>query len=247
MRLVCIPADAGAGMGIFEDLHGFPDAGSFAKAIKSAAVENYGHAAKAFIKAFQDHREEAVKEIKKVLSEGLNVVFPSKETFSKADGQVLRVATRFLLVAFAGEYAAEWGIVPWGQGDALNAAKRCFADWLNERGGVGAAEDEAILHDVLAFLEQNGQSRFQRWEDSTEKVIERVGFRKEENGHTVYYVLSSGFEIICSGHNQKRAKDVLYEHGILKKKGVDSYSYPVKLPGMGQTRCYILMLGDGNE
>lgn len=243
VRLVCVPADAGADMGAFEDLHDAPDAGSFAKTLKQAACENYGHAAKAFIRAFQEHWEDAVESIKKALSAELNKLFPSEDLFKEADGQVLRVATRFLLVALAGESATEWGIVPWEQGDAFNAAKRCFSDWLNERGSVGAAEKEAIIHDVVAFLEQNGQSRFQAWEATEDKVIERVGFRRREDDRPFFYVLPSGFEKICSGHNLGQAKKVLYEQGILIKKEKGSYSYPVVLPTLGQTRCYILTLG----
>ncbi len=244
VRLVCIPTDAGAGMGAFENLHSYPDAGSFAKALKAAACENYGHAAKAFIRAFQGQWEDTVRAIKITLSKGLSKIFPSEDAFSKADGQVLRVATRFLMVALAGENAAEWGIVPWEQGEALAAAKRCFSDWLEERGGVGAAEKEAIVHDVVAFLEQNGQSRFQSLEATEDKVvIGRVGFREMKNGQPFFYVTSSGFEQICSDHNLRQAKKVLHEQGILIKKEEGSYSYPVMLPTLGKTRCYILVLG----
>lgn len=246
VRLVCIPADAGADMGAFEDLHDYPDAGSFAKAIKAAACENYGHAAKAFIRAFQEHREDAVQSIKEALGKSLSIIFPSEELFAEADGQVLRVASRFLLVALAGESAAEWEIVHWEQGEALAAARRCFSDWLAERGSVGAAEDEAIVHDVAAFLEANGQSRFQAWE-ATDKVIGRVGFRKMEDDRTIFYVLPTGFEQVCSGHNEGRAKKILHERGLLLKKEVKGYTYPVTLPGMGLIRCYILTLGANDE
>ena len=247
VRLVCIPADAGADMGAFEDLHDYPDAGSFAKAIKAAACENYGHAAKAFIRAFQEHREDAVYSIKEALGKSLSIIFPSEELFAEADGQVLRVASRFLLVALAGESAVEWGIVPWEEREAFAAAKRCFSDWLAERGSVGAAEDEAIVHDVVAFLEANGQSRFQAWEATEDKVIERVGFRKMEDGRPVFYVLPTGFEQVCSGHDMGRAKKILHERGLLLKKEKGSYSYPVTLPTGGRPRCYLLTLGADDE
>ena len=243
VRLICIPADAGAGLGAFEDLHGYQDAGSFARVIKNAACEHYGHAAKAFIRAFQAHREEATKDFKAAMSGGLSILFPSESTFKASDGQVLRVAQRILLVGLAGEAAAEWGIVPWEEGEALGAAKRCFSDWLAERGSVGAAEDEAIVHDVLAFLEQNSQSCFQDWENFEEKVIQRVGFRKIEDYHTIFYVLPTGFEKICAGHNPARAKKILFDRGLLIKKDRNAYASNMRLPGIGNTRCYILSLG----
>lgn len=247
IRLVCTPADAGAGLGAFEDLHGYPDAGSFAKTLKLAACENYGHAAKAFIRAFQEHWEEAVRDIKDVLSKGLESIFPSKELYEEADGQVRRVAERFLLVASAGESAIEWGIVPWKRDDALNAAKKCFSDWLDERGSVGAAEKDALVQDVIAALERYGQSHFQPWEDLEAKIVDRWGFRKTEDRRSVYYVLPSGFRSICSDHNTTNAAKELYKRGLLIKKDKSSYSNSEYLPNMGKQRCYVLTLGETDE
>ena len=76
-------------------------------------------------------------------------------------GQVQRVARRFLLCAAAGEMAAEWGLLPWRKGEALQAVKTCFDAWLAIRGGSGPAEDTAILEQVKLFIEQHGASRFQ--------------------------------------------------------------------------------------
>ncbi len=39
--------------------------------------------------------------------------------------------------------ASEWGLLPWGKGEALQAVKTCFEAWLALRGGSGAAEDAA--------------------------------------------------------------------------------------------------------
>jgi hypothetical protein len=45
---------------------------------------------------------------------------------SPADGQVKRAASKFALVAMAGELAIEYGIVPWPKGDAIKAAAEMF-------------------------------------------------------------------------------------------------------------------------
>jgi hypothetical protein len=52
VRLVDIPADAGMGFGLFENLHGYGTAQAFADAVKNAAAVSHGHAAREFISAF---------------------------------------------------------------------------------------------------------------------------------------------------------------------------------------------------
>ncbi len=50
VRIVDIAADAGAGLGIFENLHGFPSADAFARHLKMASGEHYGEAWRAFMR-----------------------------------------------------------------------------------------------------------------------------------------------------------------------------------------------------
>jgi hypothetical protein len=57
VRLVDVPAYAGADFGLFEELHGFTSAQAFADAIKEAAATHYGHTARLFIEAFINNRE----------------------------------------------------------------------------------------------------------------------------------------------------------------------------------------------
>ena len=252
VRFVCIPADAGAGMGAFENLHGQQDAGSFAKAIKAATVENYGHASTAFIEAFIAHREEVIKKTRTALTKQISMIFPSPEACTAADGQVIRVAARFFLIGLAGEFALKWEIVPWTQNEAFNAAKRCFCDWLAERGGTGSAEETSILRDVISFLMQNGQSRFQKMGeargDSDDKILNRVGFREvkgvsEGSEKTHFYILPELFHEICAGHNVETAKRVLKEHGLLIPGKAGKNTKNKRLPGFGQKKCIELVMG----
>lgn len=245
VRLIDVPADAGAGMGIFEDLHGFDSPQAFADAIKQAAAAHYGHTARTFIGRVQEYREDATA----TLHNGLEAGMPSL-CASDADGQVKRVAKRFLLCAMAGEMAAEWRILPWDQGAALAAAKECFNAWLYRRGGVGAAEDTAIIEQVTLFIEQHGTSRFQDVDNSTATCISRVGFRRNQEEGTTYYVLPESFKEVCKGYGADKAARVLRDAGILIPEGDRLKSRPPHLPGLGRPRCYVLSLnngGDGNE
>ena len=49
LRLVEVPADAGAGLGCFEQLHGHANGDAFARRLKTAAEQHKGHAARRFV------------------------------------------------------------------------------------------------------------------------------------------------------------------------------------------------------
>src|SRR5207244_2611988 len=51
VRLVDVPADAGAGMGIFEDLHGAASPGEFAEILRNATARCYGTGIRAYLDA----------------------------------------------------------------------------------------------------------------------------------------------------------------------------------------------------
>ena len=176
------------------------------------------------------------------MSDGLSAICDDQD----ASGQVQRVAKRLLLCAVAGEMATEWGIFPWTQGGALDAAQRCFQAWLSLRGGMGSAEDSAILSDVCRFLEANGASRFQDVQNPSAICVGRVGFRRTVSNGTEYYVLPESFKSeVCSGHNPNHAAKVLKEHGLLLPGDGRNIMRkpPVALPDFGRKRCYVLFVG----
>jgi putative DNA primase/helicase len=97
-------------------------------------------------------------------------------------GQVARVAQRFALVGLAGEMATAQGITGWEPGEAILAARTCFATWLDGRGGSGNVEHVSILRQVSAFFQAHGNARFTAWHRATDdhapNTINRAGFRR---------------------------------------------------------------------
>lgn len=97
-------------------------------------------------------------------------------------GQVARVATRFALVGTAGEIATEAGITGWAPGEAMDAARTCFAAWLDGRGGAGNVQHTSILRQVSAFFQAHGEARFTWWHRANDphkpNTINRAGFRR---------------------------------------------------------------------
>ncbi len=156
VRVVDIPADAGRGLGILEELHGFASARALADHLRAATATHYGVASPEYLAALTADREAAAAAIAEARRAWLASHLPAG-----ADGQVARVAARLALVAAAGELATALGILPWAAGEAERGAARCYADWLRERGTAGPGEIEAGCEQVRAFFERYGNSRFE--------------------------------------------------------------------------------------
>ncbi|MNZ25893.1 hypothetical protein D3C78_430690 [compost metagenome] len=258
VRMVGIPADAGKSLGLFEELHGFPDAGELAETLTSNAGKFYGTALLTYLRAMLES-----KPLPKVSEELARVTdhFAAKLLPSDAAGQARRVAARFALVATAGELATRLGVTGWPELTAWNAARTCFKAWLDARGGAGNLEEEAIVNHLRALIELHGEGRFTRWEnidpvvdEHAPRTVNRLGFRRsydrnEGDGKTktpvsTFYVLSAVWAAeIWKGHNVANVNKVLLARGILTPDGAGKASRPEHLPGMGRTRCYVVNAG----
>ncbi len=78
----------------------------------------------------------------------------------EADGQVLRVANKFALLAAAGELAIKWNILDWQTDACFYSCRKLFFKWLDSRGGVNSEEDLQAIERVRSFIEQYASSRF---------------------------------------------------------------------------------------
>jgi uncharacterized protein (DUF927 family) len=156
VRVLDIPADAGEGYGVFS--HPGPDgnAGTLSDRIKQAAAETYGMAGPAFVQQLvQNGAEGTAEPLHQIID-----AFVQENVPAGANGQVRRAARRFALIGAAGELAQTWGIVPWDEGAALDAAAKAYEDWIATRGGMGSAESGAQVAQVRRFIEAFGESRF---------------------------------------------------------------------------------------
>jgi putative DNA primase/helicase len=246
-RLADIPAMPMNGFGVFETLNGHPSGPALSVAIREAAGRCHGAVGLAFIEHVTRVQDTLPERIKSFIARFVHDVVPPG-----ASGQVHRVAERFGLVAVALELAAEFGLTGWDPSTGTGAVKACFKDWLHQRGGAGDHEETAILSQVQAFFEANGESRFSDW-DFAEKVVthqeedrratvNRVGFRQRSQleGYT-YYVLPEAFKNeICTGLNPDRAVQVLKAAGWIEPDNQGKSSQRRRLPGFGKpTRCYV--------
>ena len=210
VRLLDIPADAGQGFGAFSNGGENNDAAQIAKAFKTACTTHYGTAGPAFVRALIDEQVDgdAIR--------GLVNDFVAKVA-GTADGQVVRAAQRFGLISAAGMLAAELGICPWSPVAARHAAEFGFKSWLSNRGGVEPAEVTQATATVRLCIEQFGASKFQRLDDVSHRVSERLGWTVGVGAEQVWMIPPESWKAICTGHDAKLVAKVLGERGMLIK------------------------------
>lgn len=254
IRMADIPADAGAGLGLFENLHNFTSGAAFSRALADAAAAHYGAASLAFIEAVKRSRADLPDTIKRIRSEFVKECIADEE----ASGQVQRVASRFGLVAVAGELATAYGLTGWQPHEAEHAAHACFNAWLEARGGAGDQEEASLLRQVRHFFEAHGEARFTPWEraerqdDHAPRTSNRAGFvrRMGSDGALTWYVLPEVFRAeICEGFDYRWAEKALLRAHMIKA-GNDGRGEQRKetLPGFkGRVRCYVFSSIDGED
>ena len=253
VRMLAVPADASKGLGMFDVLNGFEDAAALSDALKARVAKYYGTPLTAFLSALcEPGKMHGWAIILRRTLEG----FIAKSLPSSASGQAHRAALRFGLAAAAGELATALGITGWPDGTATTAARVCLNAWLNERGGAGNYEGDAIVARLRQVIERFGESRFTRWESAAAKIdehgprtIDRLGFRKSlEHGlgdelHTTntYYVLPEAWRSeVFKGMNINAVNKELLRRGVLEPGSDGKASSLVRLPGLGPQRCYIV-------
>jgi putative DNA primase/helicase len=237
VRIVDVSADAGAGMGMFENLHGFETPDAMARHLREAAQRQYGVAGRAYLKEIVPIIRDLQKQVADIVKGFSKAYVPDG-----ADGQVERVAQRFALIAAGGEIAARAGILPWDAGVAVEAAGRIFEAWIDERGGSAPAEEREGVEAVRAFLLTNGQARFLApWgaEEDKRTVYDLAGFRQQPKAGEGwdFYINSAGWKEMCRGLDPRRTARALAEKGLLDHEG-KRYSKTVRVPGHGSQRLY---------
>lgn len=244
VRMVEIAADAGCNYGVFEDIHDAKSSQVFAEQLKHAVAEHHGYAGRAFVEllANPELQPKLIEKLKALIQRFVDTYVPPEAT-----GQVGRVGRRFGLVAAAGELCIELGILPWPEGEAFEASRKCFMSWIDLRGGVGNHEADQAIAQVRCFMERHGESRFTAWDDTTDnngmgKTINRAGLRRvTDDGRTEYFILPEVYRSdVCKGLNPKYVTSILAGKGFVAKDRSGKPQVEMRLPGIGKMRVYHL-------
>ncbi|WP_433886202.1 DUF927 domain-containing protein [Pseudomonas vranovensis] len=253
IRMLAVPADASKGLGMFDVLNGFEDAAALSDALKARVAKFYGTPLTAFLSALCKPGE--VLGWTAILRRTVER-FIAKALPASASGQAHRAAARFGLAAAAGELATALGVTDWPEGTATTAAQVCLSAWLDERGGAGNMEGDAIVARLQQIIERFGESRFTRWDGITAKTddhaprtSDRLGFRRTvEHGMgdgvytlVTYYFLPSAWRAeVFKGMSLTLVNRELIERGILEPSAEGRAAQSVRLPGLSKTRAYVV-------
>jgi putative DNA primase/helicase len=227
VRFCELPADAGAGFGCWETLHGQPDGARFTDAIQGRAARHYGSAWPEFIRQVIAHRGALPGEF-----EALRATFERHALTDKAGGQAIRAATRFAAVAYAGELASRWGITGWRTGEAGAAAMRMFRDWLTAYGGEENREPRKMVEQVQTWIQANAGTRLEDWrrpsvvDSHAPRTMNRAGWRRptretgslNECDHVFEYLVYPAVfrQELCNGFDPKQVERELIKRELLQ-------------------------------
>jgi putative DNA primase/helicase len=235
VRLACLPADAGAGMGCFDTLNGVPDANRLARDLDRATQENHGAVGRAFVAHVSARLKDIAVRMRTAISEAVD------ELPAEASGQVRRVAMRFAAAGEALEIATEAGMTGWRPLEGRNALRRCFHAWL-ERYGLGNKEDEQIITQAEGWFSKHSYSRFIDWHvaggDVPISMRDVAGYCQHKGDDLWFYVFPEAFrKEIAEGFDSVAAANVLARVGMLEK-GDDVATSVVRTPDNPKTRRF---------
>lgn len=249
VRMIEVPADAGKGMRLFEDLHGQASADEMAKYLRQAVEENQGHAAPAWLEKLAGMDADKLR----AAIASMTKVWMDSHVPKGSDGQVLRASRRFALAAAAGELAAAAGLLPWNDQAAADGIAQCFKDWLGARGGIGSMEVRNGLTDIENFIMQHGNDRFQTISDESknlERVINRAGFKRAAGAGEYEYLMARGMlqsEVLGGSRNMDGIIRAAVTQGLIIPGNDGRTAKLVNLPGIGKRRMLCIVPGSKKD
>lgn len=230
VRFCELPADAGAGFGCWESLHGYADGARFSEALQRNAARCYGTAYPEFIRRTVAASREAMS----AQFEALRAQFEKHGLTEKAGGQAIRAATRFAAVGYAGEKATEYGLTGWQKGEASSAAMRMFKDWLHAFGGEENREPRRMVEQVQAWIQAHSGARLEDWrrpattDTHAPRTMNRAGWRRptaetkdreRSDEHVFEYLIYPAVfkSELCNGFDPHQVAQELAKRGLLRR------------------------------
>lgn len=227
VRMLDIPATEQK-HGLFDELHGFSDGRALSDHLKQATGNYFGVAGLKFVESLiSDRRERDLPQFYSDLNE--QFCQQCKHSLEK------RAAGIFALIAMAGEFASNYGIVPWKPKEASNAASLAFKLWREHR-GQGQTEDRQILECINEFIDRFGDSRFSSFTDNGTKINDRAGYWEDaiDDQHKEvrrYYFNASGLNNAVPSFDNRRVLTTLKNEGWITKSDDSRNSFRKRIGG----------------
>lgn len=220
VRCINIPAiSKNSKYKVFDNIHEFESGKELSEHLKEQVKNYYGLPIKMYLKRLVTEIDSFNKDYK-----SFKLKFLQSLNIKKAESQIKRIANRMAIIAYAGEAAIEFGILPFKHGEVIESVKSCFEDFIESRGSTSNLEEEKILKQFRRLLEIYGDSRFlEISEDNSiiegRTINEKYGFkRKVLNGYE-YYIYPEVFsDVFCKGFGRKNVTEYLKSKHCLQDK-----------------------------
>jgi hypothetical protein len=234
-RLPTLPADAGMGMKIYENLHGFNDGAELSDQIRQATIKFYGSAIRPYLEKLVEIRNDGVDELLKQYVT-FTQAFKKRNLPSNSDGIGVSVVESFARDAFAGKLAQDVGVLP-STIDPVWALERVCAAYFKEGGKALDGTKVTVVKDVRRFIIANLDSRFkdaQKGMDDHAPILRDIVGYKDHKG---FYIVPELMNEM--GHAENKIKKALDDDGFLRKDG-PRFKVKKNLDGQQMTVYHIL-------
>jgi hypothetical protein len=159
VRILDISADGGAGMGVMENLVGYSDPRAQVEALDAFTQQYHGTAAVTFLEAlfasgYLGNLRERVEEF----SQAFSAMLPERDR----NPEMRRILKHFIAIAFAGELAIRFGVLPYSPGQALHTMVRMAAEYEIARGGSEGFDILERIAWIRGEISRNRYSNFKR-------------------------------------------------------------------------------------
>ena len=250
VRFICIPSDAGQGLGVLDALPEGSDLGAGDRIKKAAdfvksfsSLEYTGSAGRAYLMALmRDFADSGRAEFRRRLADVMETMEKrlANDGWEELKSSERRVLERFAVVAMAGELATGYGIMgdKWKIGDALSAVLECFNAWRQSEDSPEERESSVVakLLDVPHVERSNFVVYKKSEEDSSVSFIQEA--KQKACGMVVLtnpddmasqvatLYLVSQFNDVCErygeGLSRREIINALDKHGVLFSKHKDA-------------------------
>lgn len=239
VRFIDLSAESDSDMGAFDDIHDYETASLFAGALNKNSSKYYGTAFRAFLEnVVLDYDGVALK------AEMYRDEFLAACNSFGSDPQVLRVARRFGEIYAGGQLATDFGITGWDESDSMDGCIKGFKAWLNDRGGDGSHEEQAISEYITNRLQTEGHRHF-TYRDATGVMPFDTGINGVLWGHHFngrYHVFPSIFKKeLCGDYSAAAVCSVLDKLDVLDKASDGKPTKTVRVvSGESPRRVYVI-------
>ncbi|WP_312261248.1 DUF927 domain-containing protein [Candidatus Igneacidithiobacillus taiwanensis] len=243
VRMLDFSIEAGRDMGIVEELGAFSSASELVRHLNAATRHYFGTASVAFLRQLLalGSYDDLGRELEAFRSAFLTACLPGE-----ASPQVERIVEQLANVAFAGELAIRYAVIPFPEGQAKETMVILTRRYLDQRGGLEGSDVLGTIESIRRQISANRFSCFQQ-------VDQRGGrnsfigslpprtfwgyalVQEEESVPNEFMVPVAIFkDVFCHGVSYRDVLRVMYEKGYVESTQAEPF-------GKNRSRCFHIL------